>query len=286
MGGGVYSTISATTTRKQQNYHQKSNAEIFTQKTVINEMCPKNISIRESRDSNEHPNSLAIVLGLDVTASMGGLPQLLIRDGLPKIMGNIIENGEPDPQVLFLGIGDHECDRSPLQVGQFESSDSKLDHWLTSTYLEGGGGGNSGESYLLAWHFAAMNTVTDCFEKRGRKGLLITIGDEPTLRHINQYHLKDIMGKGQFGDTSAIELLALAQKSYDVHHIHTLSTPTGVRYRDDPFWRELLGNNLHQVDSTNEITDAIINIVKNHNEMSEVPLNKEAPSTTSNEEVL
>ena len=74
-------------------------------------------------------------------------------------MDKIIQSGIKDPQVLFLAIGDHECDTSPLQVGQFESSDELLEHWLTHVWLEGGGGGNRGESYALAWHFAIASIV-------------------------------------------------------------------------------------------------------------------------------
>ncbi|STD12570.1 hypothetical protein [Chryseobacterium carnipullorum] len=40
-------------------------------------------------------------------------------------MGGIIQGGVPDPALLFLGIGDHECDAYSLQVGQFESGDEE-----------------------------------------------------------------------------------------------------------------------------------------------------------------
>ena len=85
---------------------------------------------------------------------MGHVPHALVQDGLPHIMETILKKGVEDPQVLFLAIGDHTCDEAPLQVGQFESSDELLDRWLTDVYLEGHGGGNDGESYMLAWYFA------------------------------------------------------------------------------------------------------------------------------------
>ena len=67
-----------------------------------------------------------------------------------------------------------KCDSAPLQVGQFESSDELLDKWLTNIYFEAGGGGNGGESYALAWYFAALKTATDSMEKSvGRKAFCL-----------------------------------------------------------------------------------------------------------------
>ena len=183
-------------------------------------------------------------------------------------MGKIIQNGELDPQVLFLGIGDHECDQAPLQISQFESSDPLLDKWLTTTWLENGGGGNQGESYLLAWYFAAMHTSIDCHEKHGRKGLLFTIGDEPTLRTLPSGALTKIMGPGQYGDYTASELLELAQEKYEVYHIHVLSTGTGRRFANDGYWAQLLGDNLISVQHHDDIVDSITTVVANHEKVS------------------
>lgn len=79
--------------------------------------------IRESRDSEEHPESLPVFIALDETGSMGSIPDKMIRDYLPKLMDSIIDSiGVKHPQILFMGVGDHECDYCPCQVGQFESS--------------------------------------------------------------------------------------------------------------------------------------------------------------------
>ena len=108
-------------------------------------------------------------------------------------MGGLIQNGIPDPTLLFLAIGDHECDKSPLQVGQFESGDPELDLWLTRTWLEKGGGGNAGESYLLAHYFAAYHTDIDAYNKRGKRGFLFTVGDEPGLTSLPGRVIDEIM---------------------------------------------------------------------------------------------
>lgn len=241
-----------------------SPGEIFKQKQINNAMSPHGVKVRESRDSKEHPRTLAILLALDVTGSMGSIPYFLVKKGLPNIMGHVIESGVKDPQVLFVGIGDHECDDAPLQVGQFESSDDLLDKWLTDIYLEGGGGGNAGESYLLAWYFGAYRTSIDCFEKRKQKGLLITIGDEPVLEIIPKSTIKDIMGEGQYSDFNAKELLDKARKTYNVYHIHIASTASGSRKFVQDDWKQLMSDNCIIAQQHEDVEKIIVDIIKKH----------------------
>jgi hypothetical protein len=261
MGHGKYSTDNRLRRSASLGYHTKSRDEIFSQRSINNAMNPYDIKIRESRDSQEHPNSLSIILGLDVTGSMGSIPHFLVKNGLPNIVEKIISNGVPDPQILFLGIGDHECDQSPLQVGQFESSDELLDKWLTDVFLEGGGGGNAGESYLLAWYFAAFHTSIDCYEKRKQKGILFTIGDEPTLKKLPAQALKDIMGEGQYTDIASDILLEKASSRYNVFHIHVKETAAGSRKETIDGWKQLMWDNLIIADNHEEISGLIADTV-------------------------
>ena len=267
-----------------------SRDEMFVQKQIHNSMNPNGIKIRESRDSEEHPTSIAIIMGLDVTGSMMGIPHYLVTEGLPKIMGKIIQKGIEHPQMLFMGIGDHECDRAPLQVGQFESSDDLLDKWLTDVYLEGGGGGNSGESYLLAWYFAANHTSIDCQEKGRERGILITIGDEPCLTSITGSSLKKIMGEGQFKNTyTAKELLEIAKEKYNVYHINVAHNGRGVDKRTTDQWKDFLNQNLIIVKTQEEIADAVADIViKNaiHTHAAVVEANEEIKTEDGRQTLL
>ncbi|TDW46037.1 hypothetical protein EV144_107231 [Flavobacterium sp. 270] len=261
MGGTRYDLGARLSRAEAAGYGKKSASEIFTQnaKGMAHEsMNPNGVTFREARDSAVHPNSVPIILGLDVTGSMGHIPHELIKDGLPKLMGGIIQGGVPDPALLFLGIGDHECDNYPLQVGQFESGDEELDMWLTRTYIESGGGGNAGESYLLAWYFAAFHTKTDAFEKRNQKGLLFTVGDEPNLDVLPASAIKEIMGTGQQTYT-AKELLDEARKYYDVYHISVLHSDQAVRA--NVAWKELLGQNCLSIEDHREIPNVIKGII-------------------------
>lgn len=291
MGGGFYSSIGRTARATTEGYSSKNRKEIFTQKSICKNMDPKDLKIRESRDSTEHPNSVPIILGLDVTGSMGNVPHEMIINGLPTIMSGIIQRGIQDPQLLILGIGDHECDKHPLQVSQFESSDELLDKWLTSIYLEGGGGGNDGESYLLAWYLAAFHTEHDAWEKRKKKGYLFTVGDEPTLTQIPRYALQELMGNGQYSDLTYSEILNKARERYHVYHINLTETHSGSRDVVAEKWHQILGENLIMVNDHREIAKVIAEIICN-NELNttketklDVPVNNTNIDITNTEDV-
>lgn len=279
MGHGSYSYSSTVSRAADLGYAHKSSHEIFTQRKINNAMSPYGVVVRESRDSAEHPNSVAIIIALDVTGSMGSVPTYLVKEGFAEIMKKIIDAGIPDPQVLFVAIGDHECDSAPLQIGQFESSDELLEHWLTTVYLEGGGGGNAGESYHLAWYFAAKHTDIDCFNKRGQKGILFTIGDEPVLKRIPSRTLKEIMGNGQYSDETANELINEASKKYELFHIHIKETNSGSRQSVINEWNQLLPERVIPVGQHTGVVDVIANkvieIAKKYTSVSGVVLNVE-----------
>lgn len=246
-------------------YKTKSSNDIFIQnnlKIVHNTMNPKGITFRECRDSINHPNSFPIILTLDVTGSMRKIPQDLIKDGLPNIMSNLLDKGINDSSILFLAIGDHINDSYPLQVGQFESGDKELDLWLTRTYLEGRGGANNGESYMLSWYFAAFKTKLDSLEKRNKKGILFTIGDEPCLNNLPKRAIEEITGDIVEKDFTDIELLNEAKKMYDVYHLHVLEGEKGKISID--YWYNLLGQNCVPIDDFKNIPNVISDIILNN----------------------
>lgn len=286
MGSSSYDLSARSYRATASGYATKAASDIFTQskeRRIHKDMDPKGITIRESRDSEAHPSVLPVILSLDVTGSMGHIPHSLIKDGLPKLMGGLIQKGA-DVSLLFLGIGDHECDQAPLQVGQFESGDAELDLWLTRTYLEAGGGGNAGESYLLAWHFANNFVSTDAWEKRGQKPFLFTVGDEPNLKNLPTSALSEVYGKS-FESTTAEALLEEARKKFRVYHLHVTHS-TQAKYSLDG-WKQALGENCIEVKDYRDIPAIITKIVvaasvTTVNESSRVSV----PTSEKPEEVL
>ena len=63
------------------SYADKDADEIFS-RSAKKEMLPQDVSIRESRDSDEHPESLAVMVFLDVTGSMGRIPEEIVKNKL------------------------------------------------------------------------------------------------------------------------------------------------------------------------------------------------------------
>lgn len=260
MGYSGWSDDAYTNLTSSKGYATKSAAEIFSD-NMSSDMSPMNLGIRESRDSDAHPESLAVMVFLDETGSMGRIPEAIVKDKLGALMNNIIDNGVEHPQILFGAIGDHISDRSPLQVGQFESGTEELDKWLTQIYLEGNGGGQKMESYLLAWLVAGRHTSIDCFEKRNEKGFLITIGDEMSWDSLSADTLKNLLGYPQGEELTDVQLLEEAQRLYNVYHIHI----NEANYRNDSdvlgYWKKMLGERFIILDDYNALCETIATLI-------------------------
>lgn len=257
---GYSSWSSATYSSLKTDYASKKADDIFVNnktRKIDPLMDPKNMRIRECRDSSSHPNTIPLAFYLDDTGSMRDIPEKLIRFKLGTMIETLMKHGIADPSVLFAAIGDHECDKFPLQIGQFESGTDELNKWLTSVYLEGGGGGNAGESYLLAWYSAARYSSLDCFEKRGKKGYLFTVGDEATLASISAESLKEIFGIGEATDVTAEQLLREAKQMYHVFHIHCVEGSNGNARTVINSWKDLLGQNLILLDDSDNVAETI-----------------------------
>lgn len=217
--------------------------------------------IRESRDSEEHPTSFPIIIGLDVTGSMGYIPKELIKNGFPKMMEKIMKEGVEHAQVCFMGIGDLDVDAAPIQMGQFETSDELCEKWLKGLYLEGGGGSNPYESYSLAWYAAARHTSTDSFDKRGIKGVCITIGDEPNMPILSKRMLNEHLGSAQ-ADIDSAQLLEEAREKWNVYHINIVDH-AGCRKTTQDSWGQLLGEDFVNTQSPRgeDVPDIIAGLV-------------------------
>lgn len=221
MGSGSYNYVSAKL-KSTNDYSLKTREEIFRQSRLHPDMDIKKKPIRESRDSEEHPESFPIIIALDETGSMGMVPEQLIKESFPDIIKLIMDAGIDNPQVCFCGVGDGQnCyEDSAIQCGEFESSDELMEKWLKNIHLEGMGAGNGGEDYEFVWYFAANHTSTDAFEKRGKKGVLITIGDEPVHRHVPRHCIQHYFNDDPEKDLVSSEILAKASEKWDIYHIH------------------------------------------------------------------
>jgi hypothetical protein len=220
------------------------------------DLDPRGVRRRESRDSAEHPTSLAVAVLFDVTGSMGQVPRTL-QTKLPELFGLLLRKGYVGhPQIMFGAIGDATCDRVPLQVGQFES-DNRLDDQLGNIFLEGGGGGQKKESYELALYFMARHTAIDCQEKRGRRGYLFIIGDELPYRCVKRSEVASVIGDELREDIPVEHIVTELRRKYEVYYI----LPQGASYAGDTevlhTWRRLLGQNVIELDDLDAVCETI-----------------------------
>lgn len=95
-----------------------SNQEMFKAKNIDAALDPKGV-IRECCDNEEHPNTLPVILALDVTGSMGQTAVEIakrLNEIMTKLYGQI-----KDVEFMIMGIGDLAYDNYPIQASQFES---------------------------------------------------------------------------------------------------------------------------------------------------------------------
>lgn len=251
MGSGVYSSIAYRTLSDA----KASRDQLFKNISVnaSNTAASFNVNARTQVKAEmvnvgvrEHPYSTPIIIALDVTGSMMNTPYEMIKNHLPKIMDSVMQMGVRDPQLLFMAVGDHEFDRYPIQVGQFESDTEKILNSLESLVIEGGG-----ESYLLAHIVAGYHT-------------------EPNLQGIPGNSLTEILGY-QKGAGSISE----AQEQYHVFHIHITNASYGTRVAES--WKNLLGQNVLMCKS-DEVDKVIAKAIKDN---YEEPVYAETPSDAS-----
>jgi hypothetical protein len=248
MGGGNYSHVAhKALLRSRSNIPVQ---QVFQQQKCHPLMDPKGVKLRESRDSDNHPQSLGIVFALDVTGSMGAIPRLLATEQLPDFMKILMDCEVKDPQLLFMAVGDAISDNAPLQVGQFESTAELMDQWLTWCYLEGGGGGTGQESYEMGMYFLAMHTEMDCMVKRNKRGYLFMTGDEEPYSLLSKNIVDGYIGDKLDDDVPVEAIVAELQKSF----IPFFIIPDKARaQRCERTWRNLLGDNVIVLEGPSDV---------------------------------
>ena len=215
-------------------------------------------SHRECRDNDDNPESIPVSIMLDVTGSMRRIPELVINE-FHKLVTVIRDRGAVQhPSVLFGAVGDAAFDRAPIQMGEFESSDELAEKHLSHIYLEGGGGGNFGESYDLALWFMANKVETDHWDKRGQKGFLFVVGDEPLFDKVKAQQLEDVIG---FAVEEDISMQAVVDKLHERWHVFILR-PGGTQHFADPAVRAtwtkfFMDERVVQVEDLNQIVPLI-----------------------------
>lgn len=262
MGGGffnpdAYRSYSSSVASKPVDH-------VYTSRGLDPSLDPKDVRVRESRDSPDNPRSRPIIVGLDVTGSMGFIADQIAKGGLGTLFQGILDRKPvANPHLMFMGIGDAACDRAPLQVSQFEA-DNRIVDQLTKIWLEKGGGSNNHESYDLPWIFAARRTVHDSMEKRGERGYLVTIGDEEPPEGLTREALSRVLDITPQADVPAKQSLEEAQRLYKVFHV-IIEEGSHARHALDRVqtrWRALLGQHVISLADHKLLAETIVSTIQ------------------------
>ena len=234
---------------------------------------PKGV-IRECVDSEEHPQTIPIILALDVTGSMGHAATMCAAK-LDEIMTSLYSKVK-DVEFMMMGIGDLAYDSAPIQASQFES-DIRIFDQTSKIYFEGGGGGNGYESYTAAWYFGLHHTKLDCW-KRGKKGIIITLGDEALNPYLPGRYLSDVLGCPA-EDVDTDKLYNDVIEKFDVYHIAITDESCYSWYKEEieKTWRPLLKQHLI-IASSDKLPEIITNIVEEHENAGTVTMTEEGIS--------
>lgn len=246
-----------------------SHSDIFRSSELADELNPKGIKVRESCDSEANPLSTPIIVALDVTGSMGNIAFEIAKNGL-NVLAKEIYKRKPvtDPHLMFMGIGDLECDRAPFQVTQFEASYPPLTEQLLKLYIEQGGGGNDFESYTLPWYFVANHCKIDSMIKRNKKGFLFTIGDEKPTPVIKAKDIERFFGyKPEKNKYNPKELLIAASRQWNIYHLIIEEGSYAIYNKKEVLkeWADILGQRVICISDHTKVAEVIVSILEVEN---------------------
>lgn len=273
MGGGswtssAYNAYTTTTRGVSADTFATSNytvQEVYKSRRISPLLDPKNV-MRQCLDSEEHPNTFPVILALDVTGSMGDA-SMKVAQKLNEIMTDIYEDGSiKDIEFCVMGIGDLAYDNAPIQISQFES-DIRIAEQLDALYFEAGGGGNKYESYTAAWYMGVRHCDLDCW-KRGKKGLIITMGDELPNPYLYKNGLVDVTGDKVQDSIETKDLIDEVKEKYNIYHISVRDYSSSYDWNNrdgilDKAWKDLLDDH-YSVATLNNLAKTITEIIKSN----------------------
>ena len=198
--------------------------DIFKSNRLQPELNPYKC-VRQCCDIEEHPNTIPVILALDVTGSMGDASAEVAKK-LNEVMTELYTQVQ-DVEFCVMGIGDLSYDSAPIQMSQFES-DVRIAEHLDKVYFEAGGGGNGFESYTVAWYMGLKHCDLDCW-KRGKKGIIITMGDEPLNPYLPAVSLGNVTGDISQGDIETDTLYTEVIEKFDIYHLAVNDIDTSYR---------------------------------------------------------
>ena len=225
MGRGSYNAADWNKLKNSRGINADSTAsDIFSGNEVNEKYLPKFITVRESRDSEDSPESTPIIIGFDSTGSMGYLAAEIAKNSLNRTATMILEKRPvTDPHIMCAAFTSPSFSSTypAMQVTQFEA-DIRVVEQLLEFKLDGG---NRYSYDSLVWYFALMHTSIDSYEKRKKKGFIFCIGDEigddGNTDILNTKDIRDVFNDDAPHNYRTKELFSQTSEKYEIFHIIT-----------------------------------------------------------------
>lgn len=208
-------------------------------------------------------SSCPLVIVVDETGSMGDWPATIFSK-LPYLENELKEYMGDDAEICFMAIGDAYCDEQyPLQVRPFAKG-LELKNRLTELVIEGGGGGQTTETYELAALFAAEKMEIP----KAVKPVMIFIGDEQCYDSISPDHAEKLLGIKLEKSLSTAQVFKKLKEKFSVYLIRKPygSYSTNTLSEDDrritAHWAALLGDDhIANLPEASRVVDVIFGIL-------------------------
>lgn len=188
------------------------------------------------------PTAEGVCVAADVTNSMSDALKVF-WDKMPMFYGELVgQKYLADFSISFAAFGDIDCDREPLQVGEFAAS-SELDKILEGILLENGGGPGIEESpEMLAYYY--LNCVDYPKMPEGSKPYIFFITNEKPHATLRANDLAKHLG-GTHKATTTKEVFEKLAERYHAYVILTAYNGGGYPQVDEEVhttWKQLLPN--------------------------------------------
>jgi len=209
-------------------------------------------------------SSAPLIIVVDETGSMGDWPATIFSK-LPYLENEGKEYLGDDFEICFMAIGDAYCsnEKYPLQVRPFAKG-LELKDRLKELVIEGGGGGQTTETYELAALFAAQKVEMP----KAVKPVIIFIGDEQCYDTISPDHAKKLLG---IDLQRSLSTEAVFKQLKDKYSVYVIRKPYGSSSgntlseedrRISAHWARLIGDDhISNLPEASRVVDVIFGIL-------------------------
>lgn len=209
-------------------------------------------------------SSAPLIVVIDETGSMGEWPATIFSK-LPYLENEGKEYLGDDFEICFMAIGDAYCnEKYPLQVRPFAKG-LELKDRLKELVIEGGGGGQTTESYELAALFAEQKVKIP----KAVKPIMIFIGDEQCYDTIHKDQARKFLGltlektlttKAVFEKLKEKYAVYLIRKPYDSSSDQNKLSSNDERITNH--WANLIGgDHISMLPEAGRVVDVIFGIL-------------------------